>query len=377
MERGNWKTLNMLLLTILILPVALNHAEQNKVVEINELTLNALVDHGPINIEYDSNFSDYGFPGIGTPADPYRIENYNITVTSEYPIVLGGDTTKYFVIQDCFLKTDTNIGIYLGKYADMADGTVKILNNIIITENNIGIEMNGGKYSLISGNTFTCYGDGIMIYGPSDFTIISNNVINNMGLNTGIIIENSANNTITKNTLVEGWRGIYLYNSADSAVTHNNCSDIQFGIVMNYANTLTVTNNRVIQSINTGMLIDNCDDSIFTNNLVQWSQDYGLEISGTNNIIHHNVFDGNNGGGTQAKDDGSNNIWFDTVSLEGNWYSDWTSGPYSIDGSAGAVDLYPLNYIPEISEFSEMLLIILSFVSVLAMPVIVLVRKKI
>ena len=76
------KTLLILFLAFLILPVVLNHAEQNIVPETNEVSLNALVAHGPINIEYDSNFTDYGFPGAGTAGDPYRIENYNITVSS-------------------------------------------------------------------------------------------------------------------------------------------------------------------------------------------------------------------------------------------------------------------------------------------------------
>lgn len=376
MGTSNKNTLLILLLIFSILPVTMNHAEQSKVTEINEEALNALVDHGPINIEYDSNFTDYGFPGAGTSGDPYRIENYNITVSSEYPIVFGGDTTKYFVVQDCFLKTDTNIGIYLGKYADMADGTVNILNNVIITEDNIGIEMNGGNHSLISGNTFTCYDTGIMIYGPSYFTTISNNIINTMVYETGIVIENSANNLITKNVITGGWQGIHLYNSIGSAVTHNNCSDIQFSIVIEYGNEIQVTNNRLFMSDNTGMRIDNCDNSIFTNNLFQWTQNYGLDLSGANNVIHHNIFDGNNAGGTQAKDDGSNNIWYDDVTSEGNWYSDWISGPYSIDGTAGAVDPYPLNYQPEISEFSEVLLIMFSLVSILVMPVIILIRKK-
>jgi len=334
------------------------------------------VTHGPIYIEYDSNFTDYSFPGTGTPGDPYRIENYNITVSSEYPILLGGDTTKHFVIQNCFLKTDTNIGIYLGKYHDIADGTVKILNNIIISENNIGIEMNGGKNSLISGNTFTCYGEGIMIYGPADFSIISNNDFYNAD-ETGITIENSANITIIKNVNIGGWRGISLNNVADSIVTHNNCSDIDIGINLDTGDNLTLTNNRIINSSNTGIIIVNCDNSIFTNNLIQDSTNYAFRInSGANNILHHNAFIDNNEGGVQAYDSGSNNVWFESASLEGNYWSDWVSGSYSIDGTASSVDPYPLSSIPEIPEFSNILLIVFLFASVLIIPVVNLVYRK-
>ncbi|MCG3222312.1 MAG: hypothetical protein H7641_13110, partial [Candidatus Heimdallarchaeota archaeon] len=42
-----------------------------------KLKLNTL--HEPIFISNDGNFTDYGFPGSGSKANPYRIENLNIT----------------------------------------------------------------------------------------------------------------------------------------------------------------------------------------------------------------------------------------------------------------------------------------------------------
>ncbi|GAI76776.1 unnamed protein product, partial [marine sediment metagenome] len=50
------------------------------------------------------------------------------------------------------------------------------------------------------------------------------------------------------------------------------------------------------------------------------------------------------GGTSQACDDGASNTWYDTATLEGNYWSDWSKiGSYSIDGYTDSVDLYPLN----------------------------------
>ncbi|MHA1447251.1 MAG: hypothetical protein ACTSSN_11200 [Candidatus Heimdallarchaeaceae archaeon] len=49
---------------------------------------------------------------------------------------------------------------------------------------------------------------------------------------------------------------------------------------------------------------------------------------------------------------------------------------YVIDGAAAAIDLYPLNYIPEVSEFSSISLAFIMILAFLAIPVIILVYKK-
>lgn len=341
-------------------------------------TLQALTNHGPINIEYDENFTDYGFPGTGTPGDPFRIENYNITVSSDYPILFGGNQSKHFVIQNCFLKTDTNYGIYLGKYFEMEDGIVNVLNNVIIAESNKGIVMYGGNNSLISGNTITSQDGGIYISDSIGFSTISYNVIFSID-DIGIYLDNSPNITITRNTCVGGWVGISLNNMDDSIVTYNNCSENEIGIeLMNASNNHTVTNNILINNSDTGIIVADIDNSVFTNNLFKENTNYAIRVDfeSDNNIVHHNAFIDNNLPGVQASDDGSNNIWYDTISLEGNFWSEWVSGSYSIDGTASAVDPYPLNSMPVIQEYSSSYIAILMILGFLAIPLIKFVNKK-
>jgi len=81
----------------------------------------SLTPHDPIYITSDSGFAV--FPGSGTEEDPYLIDGYNITTTSTGISIT--DTTKHFVIRNCYVETNY-IGIYI---TDVADGTATVANN--------------------------------------------------------------------------------------------------------------------------------------------------------------------------------------------------------------------------------------------------------
>jgi parallel beta-helix repeat protein len=319
----------------------------------------ALITHGPIYIDYDSNFSDYGFPGTGIAGDPYRIENYNITILGDYPILFSGNNTAYFIIQNCFLKTNTNTGIYLGKYYDMGEGTVEVLNNRIISDTQSGIILNGGNNSVISGNTITSKDIGIEIT-DSHYSEFSENIIDG---NNGFCIDYylSSNSIITKNNCSEATEGITISYSSLTEVTHNNCSYNSDGISFFYADNITMKNNIMMDNSQHGLSMLYSDYSLLTNNLFQDNSNYGITLNSQSdkNTLHHNAFVDNGGSTSQAEDDGSDNIFYDILTSEGNFWSEWISGTYSIDGSAGSVDLYPLNSMPVISEYSGLSLVIL------------------
>ncbi|MCG3227549.1 MAG: hypothetical protein H7645_11580, partial [Candidatus Heimdallarchaeota archaeon] len=63
------------------------------------------------------------------------------------------------------------------------------------------------------------------------------------------------------------------------------------------------------------------------------------------NKIHHNSFvDNKQDSSSQASDNGDENLWYDTSMNEGNYWSNSKKRKeYSIDGSAGNVDPYPLS----------------------------------
>ena len=63
-------------------------------------------------------------------------------------------------------------------------------------------------------------------------------------------------------------------------------------------------------------------------------------------VIHHNNFIQNNGGGIQAYEDytggHTNATWYEVAVQEGNYWSDWVSGDYLITGSCANTDPFPL-----------------------------------
>ena len=66
----------------------------------------------------------------------------------------------------------------------------------------------------------------------------------------------------------------------------------------------------------------------FSNNITHNSfvnnTEEGVYLSGSSNfLVHHNGFFFNNfGESSQARDDGQENQWFDSIALEGNYWND-------------------------------------------------------
>ncbi len=154
---------------------------------------------------------------------------------------------------------------------------------------------------------------------------------------------NSKDCFILNNTFEKGGE-FNLYLNSNFSIINNVFSELdQFRIFSN--SNFTFANNSFIKNVHaiTGHYIWYCT---FKYNLFLQNEYYGINLGGYSggNIIHHNAFIDNNLGGTsQARDVGpSISIWYDEISLEGNFWNDYVSGTYSIDGDAGSVDPYPL-----------------------------------
>ncbi len=367
----------------------------------------SLTPHDSISITSDSGFAV--FPGSGTEEDPYLIEGYNITTTSNRGISIT-DTTKYFIVRNCYVDVD-DYGIYID---NVADGTATIINNTC-SNNNFGISLNYFGSSTVVNNTCnnnngdgirlwysgsstvvnnTCSNngdEGILLWDSGSSTVINNTcnnnnfegimlsyssssiVVNNTcsNNNSGIKLSSSNNSTVINNTCNYNQYGIMLVTSGSSTVADNTCNNDYHGIYLFSSGSSTVTNNTCNNN-NHGIYLSSSDSCVVTYNLLQDNEKYSVYLalengifvsnsdnnlnrifvsSSDNNLIHHNNFVDNNLGGTsQAFDGGTNNTWYDTKTLEGNYWSDWSGeGSYSIDGSENSIDLYPLD---EPAEYS-------------------------
>ncbi|MHA1420010.1 MAG: right-handed parallel beta-helix repeat-containing protein [Candidatus Heimdallarchaeaceae archaeon] len=320
----------------------------------------SLISHDSIEISSDSDFEV--FPGLGTAGDPYLIEGYNITTTDSTGIHIT-DTTKYFTIRNCYVEAN-DYGIYIDT---VVAGTAIVISNNCTNNNLRGIYIYESSSSTITNNTCSNNGEYGIYLGDSISSTVVGNTCNFNNL-YGIYIDSSGGSTVSNNLcsynnygLLFYWSvnsdvinnicsnndvdGIYLYASTSSTVSNNTCSyNNGDGIFLEYSGLSTVIYNTCNNNNNRGIfLYDSACDVIY--NILYKNVGYGVYLSGSDSdLVHHNNFVANNlGGPSQANDDGSNHFWYDTVTLEGNYWSDWSgTGTYAIDGSAGSVDLYPL-----------------------------------
>ncbi len=221
-----------------------------------------------------------------------------------------------------------------------------ITNNTCISNNWRGIFLSSSGRSTVINNTCN-NGSGILLLSSGSSTVTNNTCTNNFGI--GIYLKFSGSSNVTNNTCGNNnIYGIELWSSGSSNVVNNNCS-----------------NNNIY-----GIYFGRSDSCVVTYNHLQENEDYGvyLRYDSDNNLIHHNTFVDNNLGGTsQAFDNCTNNFWYYSTTLEGNYWDDWTGiGSYSIDGSAGSVDLYPLDE-PVVVEYPQVVLLtlLLSIVTLL------------
>ncbi len=276
-----------------------------------------------------------------------------------------------------------------------ASSSTNISSNLCEDNYHIGILATGCPNSIISNNFclrnrnwYKRESHGIVLQYSSHCNITNNLVDSNIG--NGIFLESDSNSFISDNliynhtgyyealyspnSLFFGY-SIYCYSSENISVLRNegisnyggcwiesshnmNISSNLFSYSSSYAieihegSNCTIKKN-VLSENDIGIGFSNTELSILSNNLVQNSDGYGLILNGSsiNNSIHHNSFIGNNLAGTsQGYDEGNDNLWYDNVTKEGNFWSDRISGNYSIDGPSSSEDLYcleedPFNYL--------------------------------
>ena len=234
-----------------------------------------------------------------------------------------------------------------------------IINNTCSNNNNwYGIYLYYSGYSTVANNTCSNNYWGIYLR-YSDSSTVANNTCNN-NYWKGIDLEDSGSSIVANNTCNNNYYGgIFLWFSGSSTVSNNRCNNNNnnYGIMLMFSGSSTIINNTCNNNYR-GIKLSSSDFCVVTYNLLQENEGYGIyiESSSDNNHIHHNTFLDNNLVGTsQAYDEGTNNFWYDTEILEGNYWSDWSGiGSYSIDGPASSVDLFPLDeptLLPIIAEY--------------------------
>jgi len=251
--------------------------------------------HGPIAITSDADFAAQaaieGWGGNGTAADPYIIMRLNIT--SEGNCIRFTETTVYFNVQDCYLTSsveNTGRGLDLGS---VAHGSI---NSCMILSKGLGMWLAGPHSCTFADNViYGSWGDGIWGFDMYDCTLI--------------------NNTI--------------------------CHTIWCGVAFTDTHNCTFLNNTIYGNLE-ALILDGCVNCTVEGNTFFDNSDIAVIITegSSNNSLSGNTIGWNSAG--NAVDNGTNNVWDDGISVGNSWGDYNGTGAYSIPGSAGSVDNYPM-----------------------------------
>ncbi len=230
---------------------------------------------------------------------------------------------------------------------DFRNGITIFANNV--SYNREGVWIDGSLNGNISNNIITNNGEfGLKLWNCLSSNLFGNTVSNNDGIGIGLWDSESSN--LVDNTLFNNsWAGIGLWNSGSSTLFNNTVrNNLGTGIIIADARRTTVSNNFISNNDLSGIELWNCGSSNLSENVISYNDGYGINLqeSCDNINVRLNDFIGNNqGGSSQAFDDGQNNEFLN------NYWDDWTEPdmnaddivdkPYTIDGEANNQDKYP------------------------------------
>jgi len=340
--------------------------------------------------------------GNGTWSNPYIIENVTIDGGGSGNCITIRNSAVFFIINNLTVYNSLlwgDRGIYLYNVNNSWLSKNTVYNNFR------GIELENSNNNTLSGNTANSNEDtGIYLKNSNNNTLSNNaaNFIIGRGRQNGIILDNSNNNTVWQNTASNNdVHGISFQTNSDNNIVWNNTvryndqagislgesdyntielnnatKNYMLGIFLSESSNNDFLRNELNNNYGMGMALSDSknntisgntiknndgiginlydtrnENNIITDNYISDNSAYGVQLDGRvkNNLVYNNVFDG--GGSTYAVDNSYDINYWDNGTI-GNYYSDYGGvdadddyvgdTPYSIGGTAGAVDNYPI-----------------------------------
>ncbi len=244
----------------------------------------------------------------------------------------------------------------------------------------------GGQVSILSNKVIDC-ANGIWVR-DAEYSIIKENILTDCSIS---INEESAEELLTythcsnyingklfgfiteqrRITISDSHYGqLMLVRCSKIKIKNQELSSTTIGIELVECNEISISKSFFKNNRDMGILLRNSEGIEVINNSFEFNGNYGIKLESSSfnsitynsftentrwgvvldfnsdgNEIHHNSFIRNYlfYGTSQVKDDGKENIWYDTSTQQGNYYDDYLGkGNYSIDGLANACDFYPL-----------------------------------
>jgi parallel beta-helix repeat protein len=204
-----------------------------------------------------------------------------------------------------------------------------------------GIKVDSVFGAIIKDNCITHCRDGVQMSAFGGHCQVKNNQVSNC-TGHGIYVSFSYHNTIEGNTLTGNNFSLTISGCSDNLVTGNNLTRNSKGLYLYIAMDNVVTKNVVSENDEWGlMLIEYSDNNTITDNDIEGNGHGIYCMDSSDNVFHHNRLDNINQvylSGYSA----SSNVWYDPVSHEGNFWSDYTGT--DTDGNGIGDSSYYVSY---------------------------------
>lgn len=267
--------------------------------------------------------------------------------------------TDYPTIQEAINAANSGdtIFVYTGIYNEslVVNKTVTLLGEnrdftIINSSENNDVLQIAATDVYIKGFTLQGTGNssGVYVGGPFTFTLIGNNIKNNL---FGVYLAGYGDNTIIDNNISNNNIGIFLNTSNNNAIISNDILSNNFGITSSGNATNNLMDKNYISNNSDGIHIVSAYNHTITDNDIFNNTVHGIYLnSSTGNIIYHNNLIDN--ADQVSLINSVNNTWDNGYT--GNYWSNYNGSDFDGDGIGDeyipweSVDLYPLMspYIP-------------------------------
>ncbi len=209
--------------------------------------------HTPIRINSDADFA--GFPGSGTAADPYVIENYTIDAHDAGPGIYIGNTSSYFVIRNCtvFNVTTPYNDYYEAAGIRLANVQHAMIYNCTIHDVKYGVwENDSYNVSVENSTVYNFIYEGVAFTGANgvNLTAAYNNILGDGRYDQrGVYFSVAGSNlkaSVRNNTINNTYYGIYLGMVYGVNVSGNTITNTgRYGIYANQGGNINVTGNTL------------------------------------------------------------------------------------------------------------------------------------
>ena len=238
------------------------------------------IPHSPIYIYGDAAFESQGWPGSGTPTDPYRIEYLEISAAYYDDCIYIRDTNAHFVIRDCLLS-----GGYTGIYIVNAANGQLINNTCVFNGYGYGIEISSSSSILIANGNCSNNEYGVYLYSCSDI-VITDSIVSGNGY-YGLYLHSCSDIVIT-DSIVSGndYYGLYLYSCSDIVITDNIVSaNGNYGFYLSSCSGIVITDSTVSGNGGVGFDLYSCSGFVITDSTISGNRNYGFNLHSCSGIV--------------------------------------------------------------------------------------------